>query len=131
VKRLEKLFQEKKNICSIFLTAGYPELNSTVQVVLDLENAGADMVEIGMPFSDPLADGETIQESSIHALNNGMNLTLLFSQIKEIRKYSHIPIVLMGYANPVLKYGLDSFLSDCKASGVDGLIIPDISLETT
>jgi tryptophan synthase alpha chain len=130
MNRLKGLFDIKQSgICSIFVTAGFPDLDSTVETVLALEQSGVDMVELGMPFSDPLADGETIQRSSAVALKNGMNLDLLFDQINEIRNHSRIPIVLMGYANPVFKYGIEKFLSRCKGTGVDGLIIPDISLE--
>lgn len=131
MNRIQQLFKKKQeNVCSVFVTAGYPKLESTVDVVLDLEAAGVDMIEIGMPFSDPLADGPTIQKSSLQALKNGMNIPLLFEQIEEIRKTSQIPIVLMGYINPVMAYGLETFLEKCKNVGVDGLIIPDISLET-
>lgn len=130
MNRINYLFSQKpQNICSIFLTAGFPNLNDTVQIVLDLEKSGVDMVEIGMPFSDPLADGETIQASSIQALNNGMTIDLIFRQIVAIRTQSQIPIVLMGYFNPVFKFGIELFLTKCQMTGVDGLIIPDISVE--
>ncbi|MFT4602530.1 MAG: tryptophan synthase alpha chain [Arenicella sp.] len=130
MNRITYLFKQKpKNVCSIFVTAGFPNLEDTVQTVLDLEKSGVDMVEIGMPFSDPLADGETIQASSIQALENGMTIDLIFRQIVAIRAESQIPIVLMGYFNPVFKFGLDLFLNKCQMSGVDGLIIPDISIE--
>ena len=130
MNRINQLFQDKpSNICSVFITAGYPELKSTVEKVLELEQSGADMIELGIPFSDPLADGETIQETSSVALENGMNLSILFDQVSEIRAQSEIPIVLMGYLNPILKFGLEDFLTECEKKGVDGLIIPDISLE--
>lgn len=130
MNRINQLFLRKpKDVCSIFVTAGFPELSSIVKTVLELERSGVDLIELGMPFSDPLADGETIQRSSNIALDNGMNLSLLFDQLKEIRLQSEIPIVLMGYANPVLKYGMEKFLKKCSEVGVDGLIIPDISLE--
>ena len=130
MNRIKNLFRDKPyDICSIFITAGYPNLNDTTDKVLELEAQGVDLVEIGMPFSDPLADGETIQHSSKIALDNGMNIALLFEQIKEIRKQSEIPIALMGYINPVLSFGLDKFLKTCKEVGIDALIIPDISLE--
>jgi tryptophan synthase alpha chain len=130
MNRINQLFQRKpKDVCSIFITAGFPNLNDTVQTVLELERNGVDMVEIGMPFSDPLADGETIQSSSLVALENGMTIDILFRQILAIREQSQIPIVLMGYFNPVFKYGLELFLKKCELSGVDGLIIPDISVE--
>lgn len=130
MNRINHLFKTKsENVCSIFLTAGYPNLNDTVETVLELEKNGVDMVEIGMPFSDPLADGETIQASSLVALENGMTIELLFRQILAIREKTQIPIVLMGYFNPVFKFGLELFLKKCQLSGVDGLIIPDISVE--
>ena len=130
MNRINQLFKQKpKDVCSIFLTAGFPTLNDTVKTVLELEQNGVDIVEIGMPFSDPLADGDTIQASSLVALENGMNIDLLFRQIVAIREQSEIPIVLMGYFNPVFKYGLELFLKKCEVSGVDGLIIPDISVE--
>lgn len=130
MNRLNALFERKpKDVLSIFVTAGYPNLDSTVQTVLELEENGVDFIELGMPFSDPLADGPTIQQSSEVALNNGMNLNLLFEQVKEIRSKSEIPIVLMGYINPVLNFGLEKFLQNAEESGVDGLILPDISLE--
>ena len=130
MNRLNQLFERKsKGICNIFFTAGYPNLHDTVNIALDLERQGADILEIGMPFSDPLADGETIQQASAVALKNGMSIKLLLQQVAEIRSTSEIPIVLMGYINPVLRYGLENFLNDAKKAGVDGLILPDISLE--
>lgn len=118
-----------KNNCSIFVTAGYPELNSAVKIVPELEKAGVDLVELGIPFSDPLADGETIQEASAIALKNGMTLDILFEQLKEIKKQTRIPIVLMGYFNPILRYGVAHFLARCAEFELDGLIIPDLSPE--
>lgn len=130
MNRINELFVRKRSdICSIFVTAGYPQLNDTVSIVSDLESSGVDLIEIGMPFSDPLADGETIQYASELAIKNGMNINILFNQLVEIRMTSEIPIVLMGYANPIFKYGLGDFLARCEEVGVDGLIIPDISLE--
>lgn len=130
MNRIRQLFEKKnKEIFSVFVTAGFPKLNDTPKVVVELEKKGVDMVEIGMPFSDPLADGETIQETSKVALENGMNIDLLFEQIEAIRSLSQIPIVLMGYCNPVLRFGLEKFLTACQDKGVDGLIIPDIGLE--
>lgn len=130
MNRINQLLQRKgKNVLSIFLTAGYPELNDTKSTVFELEQSGVDLIEIGMPFSDPLADGETIQKSSQQALKNGMNLNVLFHQLTEIRNQSELPIVLMGYLNPILKFGLIPFLEKCSEIGVDGLIIPDISIE--
>lgn len=130
MNRINQLFQTKPhNIKSVFITAGYPNLNDTIDLVLELELAGVDIIEIGIPFSDPLADGPTIQKASAIALENGMNLHLVLEQVAHIRKKSEIPIVLMGYANPILKFGLDSFLDHCQKTGVDGLIIPDINIE--
>lgn len=111
------------------MTAGYPELDSTVDLAIELEKSGADLIEIGIPFSDPMADGPVIQESSAIALKNGMNLGILFDQVKEIKKQVKIPIVLMGYFNPIYQYGVEAFLEACQSFGVDGLIIPDLSVE--
>lgn len=128
-KRLKKLFDKKGNKLSIYLTAGYPVLDAMPKLVEVLEQEGVDFIEAGMPYSDPLADGETIQKSSAKALKNGMNLDLYFKQIREIRKFSNIPILFMGYFNQVLKRGMDNFLQECVDSGIDGLIIPDLSPE--
>ncbi len=119
----------KKNNCSIFLTAGYPQLNSAPKLVEELENAGIDFIELGIPFSDPLADGPVIQETSTIALNNGMTIDVLFEQVAEIKMNSALPIVLMGYFNPIYTYGVEKFLKQCKALGVDGLIIPDLEID--
>ena len=126
--RIAALFRKKKeNILSIFYTAGFPELESTVSIARYLYEAGADIVEIGIPFSDPVADGPTIQESNKIALENGMNVRLLISQVKEIRDQNiQIPVILMGYLNPVLQYGMEKFVRDASAAGVDGLILPDM-----
>lgn len=125
--RIEKLFStKKKDICNIYFTAGFPNLNDTEKIILTLEKAGADMVEIGMPYSDPLADGETIQQSGSVALNNGMNLHLLFEQIESVRQKSQIPLVMMGYFNQVMQYGEEAFFKKCNEVGVDGLILPDL-----
>ncbi len=130
MNRINKLFQEKnKDILSIYFTAGYPQLEDTLSVLENLQNAGADMVEIGMPFSDPLADGPVIQESSKKALENGMSLKVLFEQLKGSREKINIPIILMGYLNPVMQFGLENFLEKCREVGVDGLILPDLPLE--
>src|SRR5699024_12755859 len=127
MNRINKLFQEKqKGILSIYFTAGYPRLEDTMTVLRTLQESGADMVEIGMPFSDPLAYGPVIQESSKKALENGMSLKVLFEQLKNCREEIHIPIVLMGYLNPVIQYGIEEFLTSCKAVGVDGSILPDL-----
>ena len=126
--RITSLFERKKeNILSVFYTAGFPTLASTVPIARELEESGADIIEIGIPFSDPVADGPTIQESNKVALGNGMHLHLLIEQVREIRKENKkIPIILMGYLNPVIQYGVKEFLADASAAGVDGLILPDM-----
>lgn len=130
VNRIDQLFSEKKHgILSVYLTAGYPALDDTVEIIRTLQGAGVDMVELGMPFSDPLADGEIIQRSSQVALENGMSIRYLFGQISAIRKQVQIPILLMGYLNPVLQFGFRAFLEKCAETGIDGLIIPDLPLE--
>ena len=129
MNRLNNLFQQKeKNILSVFCTAGFPELNSIVTILEELQNNGVDLVEIGMPFSDPTADGPVIQYSNSIAIKNGMMLKVLFEQLKGIRAKVHIPLVLMGYFNPVLQYGIDHFLQDAHACGIDGVIIPDLPM---
>ncbi|MFB6318201.1 tryptophan synthase subunit alpha [Saccharicrinis sp. FJH54] len=129
MNRIDQLFQEKQNnILSVFFTAGHPNLNDTAKIIRELETSGADMIEIGMPFSDPLADGPVIQKTSEQALKNGMNLNLLFEQLMEIRKSVSIPLLLMGYLNPVFKYGLERFARKCYEAGIDGLILPDLPL---
>jgi tryptophan synthase alpha chain len=130
MNRINKLFQVKeREICSVFVTAGYPKRDSLLKVVPALEVSGVDLIEIGIPFSDPLADGPVIQESSKRALENGMNVHLLIDQVRNLRKQTHIPIILMGYFNPIHRYGLEKFLSDCEDIGIDGLIIPDLSID--
>jgi tryptophan synthase alpha chain len=128
--RLTELFQNKKNnLLNIYFTAGFPNLNDTVTIIKALEAGGTDMIEIGIPFSDPLADGPTIQQSNDIALKNGMSIRLLFEQIRDIRKDVKIPILLMGYLNPVLQYGIEDFCVKCREVGIDGLIIPDLPLQ--
>lgn len=130
MSRLNKLFAEKKkNILSVYYTAGFPKLNDTLTIAKHLAKAGADIIEIGIPFSDPVADGPTIQASNKIALDNGMSVKLLLEQVKEIRKEVSTPIVLMGYLNPVLQYGIEKFCKDAVASGVDGVILPDLPLD--
>lgn len=129
MNRLEQLFSTKENILNIYTTAGFPKLNDTIEIIQELAASGVDMVEIGMPFSDPLADGPTIQHSSEVAIENGITLDLIFNQIKEIRKTVTIPIMLMGYLNQLVKYGIEDFLSKAKETGVDGLILPDLPLD--
>ena len=127
MNRINTVFSEKKNnILSIYYTAGFPALNDTVPIAQYLEQAGADLIEIGMPFSDPVADGPTVQESNKKALDNGMNTRLLLEQVKEIRKTVTIPIILMGYFNPVVQYGVEKFVREAAAAGVDGVILPDL-----
>ena len=126
MNRINQLFQNKKDILSIYVTAGYPNLDDTVRIITALEKAGVDLIEIGMPFSDPLADGPTIQASSLVALGNGMSIKTLFSQLKDIRKSVSIPLILMGYVNPVHKYGINEFIAKCAEVGIDGAIIPDL-----
>ncbi|MFC0875462.1 tryptophan synthase subunit alpha [Saccharicrinis sp. FJH2] len=129
MNRIDILFQKKKNnILSVFFTAGHPNLNDTVTIIKKLEESGADMIEIGMPFSDPLADGPVIQKTSEQALKNGMTLNLLFEQLKDIRDKVKIPLLLMGYLNPVFKYGIERFAKKCLEVGIDGLILPDLPL---
>jgi len=128
--RIISLFEKKdEKILSIYFTAGYPELNDTLKIISQLAKSGADLVEIGMPFSDPVADGPVIQQSSEEALKNGMTIHLLFEQLKNIRKSVSIPLILMGYLNPVMQYGIEDFCKKCKEIGIDGTIIPDLPLE--
>ncbi|MDR2910005.1 MAG: tryptophan synthase subunit alpha [Bacteroidales bacterium] len=129
MNRINKLFQDKKeNILSIYFTAGFPNLNDTVKIIQALEKNGVDLIEIGMPFSDPIADGPTIQHTSEIALKNGMSIKLLFEQLKEIRKTVNIPLILMGYFNPVLQFGVEKFCKTCNNIGIDGAILPDLPL---
>ena len=129
MNRINKKLQENKKLLSIYFTAGYPNLDNTTRIIQDLENSGVDMIEIGLPFSDPLADGPTIQESSTIALNNGMTTNLLFEQLKNIRKTVSIPLIIMGYFNPMMQYGIEAFCAKCKEVGIDGLIIPDLPVD--
>ena len=128
--RITDLFKTKtKDILSVYYTAGFPTLNDTVPIAQHLEEAGADIIEIGIPFSDPVADGPTIQESNKIALDKGMNVHLLIDQVKEIRTQKiKTPIILMGYLNPIMQYGVGQFIKDASAAGVDGLILPDMPL---
>lgn len=129
MNRIQQLFLQKQNsILSIYITAGYPQLNDTTTIIQELEKAGADMIEIGIPFSDPLADGKTIQDSSSIALQNGMTIEVLFNQIQNIRNTVSIPLLLMGYINPIYQYGIENFCKTCKKIGIDGVIIPDLPL---
>jgi len=127
--RINHLFETKKvNILSVYFTAGFPNLNDTVEIVQQLEKNGVDLIEIGMPFSDPTADGPTIQRSSETALKNGMSLSLLFDQLKNIRETVKIPLILMGYINPVYQFGVERFCEKCAETGIDGVILPDLPL---
>jgi tryptophan synthase alpha chain len=128
--RITTLFDsKKKNILSVFFTAGFPALNDTVSIARELEAAGVDMIEIGIPFSDPIADGPTIQESNKIALDHGMKVSLLLKQVAELRPLVKMPIVLMGYLNPVMQYGIEKFCKDAVHAGADGLILPDLPVE--
>ncbi|HNW51130.1 MAG TPA: tryptophan synthase subunit alpha [Prolixibacteraceae bacterium] len=129
MNKLQQKFQDKKeNLLTVYFTAGYPELNDTATIIKELEASGADIIEVGMPFSDPVADGPTIQESDLKALQNGMSIKKLLEQLKAIKGEVNIPILLMGYINPIWKFGLEKFLKTCEESGVSGLILPDIPL---
>ncbi len=127
MNRIKTLFERKsKNVLNVYCTAGYPQLNSTMEVMKALQENGADLIELGMPYSDPLADGPVIQHSSTIALANGMTIETLFAQLKDARKEINVPIILMGYMNPVLQYGFEHFCKDAASVGVDGLILPDL-----
>jgi len=129
MNRLDKLFTHKRqNILNIYFTAGYPGLDDTGRIILALERAGVDLIELGMPYSDPLADGPTIQQSGQQALKNGMALPLLFEQVQAVREKTGIPLVLMGYFNQVMQYGEQRFFDKCVEVGIDGLILPDLPL---
>ncbi len=127
MNRINKLFQEKKqNIFSLYFCAGHPQLDSTVEIIRTLEKKGVDLVEIGIPFSDPLADGPVIQKATRQALQNGMSLRLLFEQLRDIRQSVQIPLVIMGYLNPIMRFGFEAFCQACSECGIDGMIIPDL-----
>lgn len=129
MKRIKEAFEKKPDgLLSIFVTAGYPNLNDTVKILKELEANGVDMVELGIPFSDPMADGPVIQEASGVAIDNGMTLNLLFEQLKGLRDHVSIPILLMGYLNPVMQYGYEEFCKSCQEVGIDGAILPDLPL---
>ena len=126
MNRINKKLEEDKKLLSIYFTAGFPELESTVAIIKSLEKNGVDMIEIGLPFSDPLADGPTIQASSTQALKNGMTTERLLEQLEGIRSEVSIPLLIMGYFNPILQYGVEEFCKRCQEIGIDGLIIPDL-----
>ena len=128
--RIDKLFEKKNNnILSVYFTAGFPSLNDTVKIICELQKNGVDLIEIGIPFSDPTADGPVLQYCNNRALKNGMSLQLLFKQLKDIRENINIPLILMGYVNPVIQFGIEAFCSRCKETGIDGVILPDLPLE--
>ncbi len=127
MNRIEELFQRKqRNVLNVYVTAGYPNLNDTITIMQALEANDADLIELGMPYSDPLADGPVIQQSSSIAIANGMTIETLFAQLKNMRASVSVPVILMGYMNPVLQYGFEKFCADAAAVGVDGLILPDL-----
>jgi tryptophan synthase alpha chain len=127
MSRLSKIFETRgKNILNVYCTAGYPQLDSTLEIMKALQQNGANIIELGMPYSDPLADGPVIQQSGSIALANGMTIAKLFEQLKDFRKEISIPVILMGYMNPVLQYGFEKFCEDAAAVGIDGLILPDL-----
>lgn len=128
MNRINKLFNDraKKDLLSVYFCAGYPTLNSTVEIITELERQGIDMIEVGIPFSDPMADGPVIQNAATQALRNGMTLRLLFQQLQDVRHHIHLPLVLMGYLNPIMQYGFENFCRSCVECGIDGVIIPDL-----
>lgn len=129
MNRINTTLQENKKLLSIYFTAGFPKINDTVSIIQELEQNGVDMIEIGLPFSDPLADGATIQESSTIAIKNGMTTSLLFEQLVTIRESVKIPLIIMGYFNPMMQFGMEKFCQKCAEVGIDGLIIPDLPLD--
>ena len=130
MNRIDEVFsKKKKGILNIYFTAGYPKINDTLRIAGALEVAGVDIIEIGIPYSDPIADGPTIQDSSQKALDAGMSLKLLMRQLQDLRKHVKIPVILMGYINPVLQYGFTKFCQDCKEVGIDGIILPDLPMQ--
>jgi tryptophan synthase alpha chain len=127
--RIKGALEKEGPLLSIYFTAGYPALEDTLPILRQLQASGVDMIEVGLPFSDPLADGPTIQESSTAALKNGMTTARLFEQLKGVRQEIRVPLILMGYFNPVLQYGVEAFCKQCAETGIDGLILPDLPLE--
>lgn len=126
MNRINKTLNQDKKLLSIYFTAGFPQLEDTVPILEQLQEADVDMIELGLPFSDPLADGPTIQESSTQALRNGMTTDKLFTQLEGIRARIHVPLIVMGYFNPMMQYGVERFCKRCQEVGIDGLIIPDL-----
>ncbi|MBC8110598.1 MAG: tryptophan synthase subunit alpha [Verrucomicrobia bacterium] len=130
MNRITQRFEDKKQgILNLYFTAGFPKIDDTRTILTILQEAGADMIEIGMPFSDPIADGPTIQASNQQALDNGMNLKKLFEQLANFRSEIHLPVILMGYINPVLQFGIENFCKACQQVGIDGLILPDLPMQ--
>ena len=129
MNRIEEIFQQQSDILNIYYTAGFPNLDDTVRIAQSLEESGVDMLEIGIPFSDPVADGPTIQASSKTALDNGITLVGLFDQLKNLRNKVEIPVLLMGYLNPIIQFGIEAFCRKCKEVGIDGTIIPDLPIK--
>lgn len=130
MNRIHKLFKEKNSrVLSIYFTAGFPELEDTMPIMEAIQAGGADIIEIGVPYSDPIADGPTIQDSNMIALENGISLKKIFDQLRGFRAKIHIPVVMMGYLNPIMQYGMEAFCKKCKEVGVDGLILPDLPMQ--
>ncbi|MDR2520847.1 MAG: tryptophan synthase subunit alpha [Bacteroidales bacterium OttesenSCG-928-I14] len=128
-KIITLLQQKQRNIISIYFTAGFPQLSDTVEIIKELQANGVDMIEIGVPFSDPIADGKVIQKSSYKAIQNGMNLNVLFEQLDSIKNYVYIPLIIMSYLNPIIQYGFENFCKTCKKVNISGIIIPDLPFE--
>jgi len=129
MNRISALFsQAKEPILNVYTTAGYPHFEDTMTVLTALQEGGVDIIEIGMPYSDPVADGETIQQSNQASLDQGMTVAHLFTQLKDLRQTITVPVLLMGYINPVLQYGVEAFCAKCAAIGIDGLILPDLPM---
>lgn len=130
MNRIDQLFQSKnERVLSIYFTAGFPNLEDTLPIMEAIEMAGADIIEVGIPYSDPIADGPTIQDSNMIALNNGMSLKKLFGQLRDMRKKVSLPVILMGYLNPIIQFGMEAFCKKCKELGIDGLILPDLPMQ--
>lgn len=129
MNRIHKKLQEDHKLLSIYFTAGFPAIDDTEKIIIDLEKSGVDFIEVGLPFSDPLADGPTIQASSTKALKNGMTTEKLFEQLETIREKVEIPLIIMGYFNPILQFGVEEFCKKCQQVGIDGLIIPDLPVD--
>lgn len=130
MNRIDQLFDRKKErVLSIYFTAGFPKSEDTLPVMQAIEEAGADIIEVGVPYSDPIADGPTIQDSNMIALNNGMSMKKLFEQLKDMRRSINLPVVLMGYLNPIIQYGMEEFCKQCQDLGIDGLIVPDLPMQ--